>query len=151
MERVSLFLRSRWRQSDSGRYAPRVLAFVPEGFNRSMIELVSSEAGWELTISDRLVGIAANAGETAPVILFDRELWPGLWREAVGLLTRRSPRPYLILLSPTSDGNLWEELQRFGGSDILRSPIDRESTLGAVGRAWSLWRSQQQVRVLRFS
>ena len=148
MERVSLFLRPRWRHSASGQRAPRVLAFVPEGFNRSMIELVSSESGWTLTIADRLVAIAESASETAQIILFDRELWPGLWREAVGLLTRRSPRPYLILLSPTSDGNLWDELQRFGGADILRSPIDRESTLGAVGRAWSLWRSQQHVRAL---
>jgi hypothetical protein len=151
MERVSQFLLLRWRQSLSRQNAPRVLAFVPQGRNRLMIEAVSSEAGWTLTISDTLAAIARSTDEIAPVILFDRDLWPGMWREAVGLLTRRSPRPHLILLSPNSDGNLWDELQRVGGSDILRTPIDQEDALRAVERTWSLWRSQRQLRTSRVS
>lgn len=126
---------------------PRVVAFVRPGQNKRLIEAVSSEDGWALTVSDMPAADSdKHAVEPAPIILFDRDLPPGNWREAVASLTRRSPRPYLILLSPNSDGNLWDELQRVGGSDILRTPIDRESTLQAVRRAWSLWYGQQQVR-----
>jgi peptidoglycan/xylan/chitin deacetylase (PgdA/CDA1 family) len=113
-----------------------------------MLEAVSSEAGWSFTISDTPAPeIAKRPEEVAPIVLVDRELSPGNWREAIRVLSRRSPRPYVILLSPNADGNLWEELQRVGGSDILRTPVDRASTPQVVGRAWSLWRSQQQVRL----
>jgi FixJ family two-component response regulator len=61
-------------------------------------------------------------------------------------LARKSPRPYVILLSPNADTNLWDELQRVGGCDILRTPINRDKILRAVKRAWLLWRNQQQVR-----
>jgi CheY-like chemotaxis protein len=125
------------------------LACVSQKSSRLTIEAVSSEAGWTLTIADTLpAAIEAATGELAPIILFDRELSPRYWREAVGLLTSRSPRPYLILLSASSDRNLWEELHRVGGSDILRTPLDRKSALEAVGRAWFLWRSEQQLRRL---
>ena len=62
------------------------------------------------------------------------------------VLTKESPRPYVILLSPNVDQNLWDELQRVGGSDILRAPVNREDLLWAVTRAWLLWRGQQNVR-----
>jgi FixJ family two-component response regulator len=81
-----------------------------------------------------------------PIVIYDRELSQYNWREIFGILTRQSPRPYMILLSPTADQNLWDELQRVGGCDILRAPVDRENLLGAVRRAWLLWHSQQKVR-----
>jgi FixJ family two-component response regulator len=62
-------------------------------------------------------------------------------------LSRKSPRPHVILLSPNADANLWDELERVGGSDILRTPINRDKMLRAVKRAWLLWRNQQQVRM----
>jgi CheY-like chemotaxis protein len=138
---------SRSRHTAGDRDAPRLMAFVPQGQNRRAIEALSHEAGWALTIADTLSPILQRADETAPIILFDRHLPPGNWREAIEFFNRRSPRPYVILLSPNSDRNLWEELQRVGGSDILRTPVDRESTLRAVGRGWSLWRSLQQLRI----
>jgi DNA-binding NarL/FixJ family response regulator len=144
---LSQLLWPRRRKVASGGNAPRVLALVRPGQDGRLIEAVSSEAGWILTLSDLPpAGSAKPATKLAPIILFDRDLAPGNWRETVASLTRRSPRPYLILLSLSSDGNLWDELQRVGGSDILRTPLDRESTLQAVRRAWSLWQSQQRVR-----
>ena len=151
MERFSRCLPVRWRHTSHGLSTLRVVAFVPEGYSRSIIQALSADSGWALTISDTPAGIAQARSESAPVILFDRDLWPGTWREAVGLLTRRSPRPYVILLSPNSDGNLWDELQRFGGSDILRTPIDRETTSRAIERAWLLWRNEQHLRLSKVS
>ena len=144
----SRLLGLRPRHPAVGGTAPTVLAFVSPGHSRLMLQRASCEAGWTLTISGTPPAEATrSAQELAPIILFDRELPPGNWREAVGILSGTSPRPYIILLSPHSDGNLWDELQRAGGSDILRTPVDPQSILQAVGRAWSLWRSQQQVRL----
>ena len=35
----------------------------------------------------------------------------------------------MILLSSNADPNLWDELQRAGGSDILRTPVTRNELL----------------------
>lgn len=120
----------------------RVLAILPTGPDRVLIEALSYEAGWALTISETPSVIPG----TFPIVMYDRELSPHTWRETIRSLTRRSPRPYIILLSRSSDTNLWDELERVGGSDILRTPLDREATLRIVNRARSLWHIQQKVR-----
>jgi len=79
--------------------------------------------------------------------LYERELNPHRWREAVSLFSRLSPRPYVILLSSSSDKNLWDELVRHGGSEILRTPIDGDAFKRAIRSAWSLWRNQQKLRL----
>jgi FixJ family two-component response regulator len=127
--------------------APRILALVPQGPDRLFLQAISRDAGWALTLSETTPGIASGCqSATPPIIIYDRELSPGHWGEMVRDLARKSPRPYVILLSPNIDTNLWDEVQRVGGSDILRTPISRDKLLRAVRRAWLLWRNQQQVR-----
>jgi DNA-binding NtrC family response regulator len=127
--------------------APRILALVPQGPDRLLLQTISRDAGWALTLSETAPGIAFGCqSDTPPIIIYDRELSPRHWGEMVRDLARKSPRPYVILLSPNADTNLWDELQRVGGSDILRTPINRDKILRAVKRAWLLWRNQQQVR-----
>ena len=127
--------------------APRILAMVPQGPNRLLLQTISRDAGWALTLSETAPGIAPGLqSDVPPIVIYDRELSPYDWREMMRVLAKKSPRPYVILLSPNADTNLWDELQRVGGSDILRTPINRDSVLRAVKRAWLLWRNQQQVR-----
>ncbi len=127
--------------------APRILALVPQGPDRLLLQALSQDAGWALTLSETAPAIApGRQSDTPPIIIYDRELSPLHWGEMVRNLSGTSPRPYVILLSPHADTNLWDELQRVGGSDILRTPINRDKTLRAVKRAWLLWRNQQQVR-----
>jgi FixJ family two-component response regulator len=145
--RFARLLPSRRRYSEEARPASRILAIVPQGPNRLLVQAISRDAGWTLTLSDTSPGlITAQGAVRSPIIIYDRESSPHNWREVVGALTRQSPRPYVILLSPNADANLWDELQRAGGSDILRTPVSRDHLLGALRRAWMLWQSQQQVR-----
>jgi FixJ family two-component response regulator len=120
-----------------------VLAFVREGPNRVALRKISADAGLALTCRERA---APTELEIAPIIIYDRELSPAHWPQAIHALARKSPRPYIILLSSSVDANLWDELQRAGGCDILRTPLDQEALLGAVQRAWQLWRSLRHVR-----
>jgi len=82
-----------------------------------------------------------------PIIIYDRELSPYHWHEIVRAFTKTSPRPYVILLSSNADTNLWDELQRVGGPDILRAPVTRDNMAGALQMAWQLWNSHQQLRL----
>lgn len=139
--RFSKWRRNTGRERDPGP-TPRILGVLPKGFSRVLLKAVSEQSGWTLTLSETPGSVDA----IPPIIIYDRELSPMDWRDFVSLWTKRSPRPYVILLSPNTDANLWEELQRIGGSDILRSPLNEENLRWAIKRAWLVWRGQQQVR-----
>jgi len=124
----------------------RVLALVPEGQNRRVLQAAVQEAGWKLSIADSAAAWRAPHADVPPIVIFDRELSPHEWGESIRLFANRTPKPYIILLSPSSDTNLWDELYRAGGSEIVRTPIDPGHLLWAVLIAWQLWRTQQFVR-----
>jgi FixJ family two-component response regulator len=123
--------------------APRIVAIVREGRDSALLAALSRQSGWALTLSETPETITSGV---PPVILYDRALAPSNWSEVIGAWTVKPHRPYVILLSPKTDANLWEELQRAGGSDILRLPLNRDHVLKAVKRAWKVWCSQQHVR-----
>ena len=143
-----------WLLSSQAKYqkgvpeeAPPILAIVANGPNRLLLQTVSREAALAITLSETLPALmSCRPACVPPIIVFDRELAPDNWRDIVSNLTKLSPRPYVILLSPIADANLWDELHRAGGSDILRTPISRDSFVWAVSRAWQLWKNQEQVR-----
>jgi DNA-binding NtrC family response regulator len=123
--------------------APRIAAIVSQGRDSALLAALSRQSGWALTLSETPETITSGV---PPVILYDRALAPSGWSEVIGAWTVKSPRPYVILLSPKTDANLWEELQRAGGSDILRLPLNTDHVQKAVKRAWRVWCSQQRVR-----
>jgi FixJ family two-component response regulator len=147
---VSRLLRSaHLRLSRCGRdrdNCPHALAIMAEGPGRDALQAVFLDAGWRLTIVDNSAPALDPRNERLPIIFYERELNQSGWRLAVSLLSRLSPRPYIILLSSNSDKNLWDELARHGGSDILRTPIDRNAVVRAVESGWSLWRNHQKLR-----
>jgi len=143
----SLSLR-RPRRQDIRHVEQRILALVPEGPNRTVLQAVSEDAGWALTLSDTEMTCASlGPCGVPPIIIYDRDLSPKNWREILRAFAKKSPRPYIILLSSNADPNLWDELQRVGGSDILGTPVTRNELLEALTKAWQLWRIQQKVRL----
>ena len=147
LSRFARWLVSRPMLSEAAKPASRILAIVSQGPTRLLVQAISRDAGWSVTLSDTASAfIIQNTTGLPPIIIYDREVDSHTWREAVGLLTRHSPRPYVILLSAYADPNLWDELQRAGGCDIVRTPVSRDHLIQAVTRAWMLWQSQQQVR-----
>ena len=124
----------------------RILALVPKGPNQLVLRTTSANAGWALTVSDSTSDTFLWPRSVPPIVIYDREMSPQHWCEMVRAFAKKSPRPYIILLSPSSDANLWDELQRAGGSEILRTPINQDHLLWALVKAWQLWRTQQRVR-----
>lgn len=135
------FVRPR-RKHEPPRH-PYVLAFVPEGPNRDAVRAISAQIGLDLIFA----GSPETRAATMPqIVIYDRELTVSDWAASIHALAQHAPRPYIILLSPTLDANLWDELQRAGGVDIVRSPVDPQLLLGALQRASRLWSCIQQVR-----
>jgi DNA-binding NtrC family response regulator len=115
--------------------------------NSLTIQALSEDAGWNICVTDTDVEMGSGIEAEVPaIIIYDRELCPDRWADMVRAWARQTPRPYIILLSPHEDANLWEELQRAGGSDVLRSPLSADRLVAALTRGWRLWRTQQDLR-----
>jgi DNA-binding NtrC family response regulator len=126
---------------------PRALAVMGEGPGRDTLQAVFRNAGWTLVVVDTSASaLARQAKEPVPIILYERELTETSWRQAVSLFSRLRPRPCVVLLSRSSDQNLWDELVRCGGFDLLRTPVDRDAVIRTVRAGWSIWRNQLNLR-----
>jgi len=143
--RSSAQLRLSRRRLNSDTF-PGALAIMAKGPCRDVLQAAFHDAGWKLTITDTFAAALDPLTHRFPIIFYEREL-SERWREAVSLVSSQPARPYVILLSSSSGRNLWEELVRYGGSDVLRTPIGREAVLRAVKSGWSLWRNQQKLRI----
>ena len=127
--------------------SPRALAVIRNGPDRDTLQGVFRDAGWQLEVADTPAAAFANRQEkSAPIVLYERELTERGWRQAMSVFSRLSPRPCVVLLSRTSDMNLWDELVRCGGFDLLRIPIDRDAVIRTVRAGWSVWQGQQPRR-----
>ena len=66
------------RDSARGREkVPQILAVVSQGPNRLLLQAISHDAGWALTVSEVLPDIACRRhSDVPPIIIYDRELAP---------------------------------------------------------------------------
>ena len=126
---------------------PSILAIVPEGADRVTLDAISRSAGWELVFEGSLAATSIGMEGLPPIVFYDCRIPDPEWSRSVRMLSRAATRPCVILVSPRCDRNLWDELERARGLDILRSPVDPEQARAAVGRAWLLWQSQHHVRL----
>jgi DNA-binding response OmpR family regulator len=124
-----------------------VLAVVEEGPARAAVVEAARQSRWVLDVADSLGGaMEAQRVRRHAVVVYQRELPGDDWRWAVSRCARMAGQPCVILLSRLTDHNLWVELARHGGSDLLREPVEVPALGAAVQNAWSLWQTQQKLR-----
>jgi DNA-binding NtrC family response regulator len=120
---------------------------IRPGPDCEMLEETFREAGWDLVVAGTLPSaLAEQRSRPFPLVLCERE-WTGCdWHKAVAVLSSMPPRPWLILMSGRCDKNLWDELTWLGGSDILRTPLGRDSVIRAIRSGWLLWQHMRELR-----
>ena len=125
----------------------KVLAVMPEGPARDALGSMFGALGWTIVFADTpATGIASYRATHFPVVLYEREKTGYDWRLVVSVFARLSPPPSVILLSAGADRNLWDEVIRCGGADILRIPFDEAAVTRVVKAGWTLWRNQENLR-----
>jgi DNA-binding NtrC family response regulator len=126
--------------------ARKALAVMSDGPDRDALKAIFRDAGWRLTLmGDLASAIAGQERDRCPIILYERELAEKDWRPAVSIFSRLSPRPGVILLSRNSDKNLWDELVRCGGFDLLRTPLNGDVAVRTLKSAWAIWQNQHPL------
>lgn len=119
----------------------QALAVISEGPDREALQRAFRDAQWRLEFAnDCMLAIDRQHEEPIPIVLYERELAVGDWRHAVSSFSHLTPRPCVILLSRNADQNLWDELVRCGGFELLRIPIDPAAVVQTVNAGWAIWR-----------
>ena len=158
---VSLFETTNRSAANADRSASRVSVAIPvvalivSQEDRQEISRISGTAsrgargsslststgdGWYVHFAESCEQASAFAERlSAPVILFDRD-WPGTdWKAAVTNLAALPHQACVILVFGVADANLWQEVVRRDGYDVLAKPLRAENVLRAVKLALSYW------------
>jgi DNA-binding response OmpR family regulator len=93
-----------------------------------------------LTSCARLAsGLTALRKRQFEVVVCERDLTPGSWKDVLEQVTILPDPPSLIVTSRLADERLWVEALNLGAYDVLTKPFDRTEALRVVGAAWRAW------------
>lgn len=116
----------------------RVLAVLTQDEDRARLQNMFYGTGWELQTvrtveqADRLL-----ARDVVDVIICDHRLADGLgWEDILRIAEASQLAPPVIVASRSPDYDLWAEILRLGGYDVLQEPFDYQEVFHAIGHAW---------------
>jgi DNA-binding response OmpR family regulator len=81
------------------------------------------------------------------VVMCERDLWPGSWKDLLQGADRLSNPPLLIVTSRHADDRLWAEALNLGAWDVLAKPFDPGEVVRVVNLACQRWQREQQAAV----
>jgi DNA-binding response OmpR family regulator len=132
---------------------PFVSALAVGATERDQLELekIFRECGWTLGRA-RTRSEAHRFMDTTPVrvVISERELPEGGWREMLDDLMGRPEPPPLLVTSRLADDSLWAEVLNMGGYDVLAQPLDGEEVTRVVSAAARHWITSTSAASPRF-
>jgi FixJ family two-component response regulator len=80
-----------------------------------------------------------------PLLICERDLRPGTWRELLALVSRFPNPPYMIVACRQADEELWMQVLRAGAYDLLAKPFNSVELKRTLGNACKCWRDRFEV------
>jgi DNA-binding NtrC family response regulator len=103
-----------------------------------------SSIRWKLYTSATLERATALVRiDQIPIVICERDLRPGSWRELLEATALMPHSPLLIVASRLADERLWAEVLNLGGWDVLEKPFNGTEVIRLVESAWRQWQNQQ--------
>ncbi|MEK7408052.1 MAG: hypothetical protein AAB225_23520 [Acidobacteriota bacterium] len=122
-----------------------VFSVSPFEEDRIRLDQVFAGSGWKArgvrTCREALTLLRKNA---APVVICERDLPDGNWKDIWDALTLLTDPPALIVTSRLADEYLWAEVLNLGGWDVLAKPLDEKEVVRAVDSARRHWNGQRE-------
>ena len=81
-----------------------------------------------------------------PIVLSERDLVPGTWKDVLAETMNLSDPPLLIVASRLADEYLWAEALNLGAYDVLAKPFDAEEVIRVLRSAWFHKRMNFEIR-----
>jgi DNA-binding NtrC family response regulator len=79
-----------------------------------------------------------------PVVLCERCLPDGDWKDLLQSLEGTPNRPHLVVASRDIDDRLWAEVLNLGGYDVLPIPFEPSEVFRVISLAWRHWRDERE-------
>lgn len=122
-----------------------VLSVSPMEEDHFSLQNIFSHSKWKLSKTRTLASaLAFLKARKTPVVLCERDLLPGSWKDLLEQATRLPSAPAVIVSSRLADDRLWAEALNLGAWDVLAKPFDNSEVFRSVSMAWRHWRSQQE-------
>jgi FixJ family two-component response regulator len=120
---------------------PAIVALLT-GPDLAVVRELSTSRHWEVSFAADCPDALVRIGQMKAQILFlDRDLAGPGWRQTIHAFASSSHKICIMLVSKTVDTNLWNEVVRYGGYEVLPKPLQENDLLRAVSLAWSYWSS----------
>ncbi len=114
-----------------------VLSISPAEEDHARLEQISGYSNWGIARARTWQeGSRILNQSPVPLILCERELPDGSWRDVVQAVARCPVAPLVIVTSRAADDALWAEVLNFGGWDVLAKPFEPAEVAWAVKTAW---------------
>ena len=89
--------------------------------------------------------VASLRASRYPLVLSERDLLPGTWREMLEETVSLPDPPVVIVTSRMADDYLWAEALNLGAYDVLAKPFDANEVIRGLSLAWHHWRERQSI------
>jgi DNA-binding response OmpR family regulator len=103
------------------------------------------DKGWALHLTYTLgSALALLRDRPIPVVIAERALPIGDWKDLFAALQLLPHHPLLIVTSRLADDHLWAEVLNLGGHDVLAKPFQPAEVQRALESAWRIWANRKK-------
>ena len=85
--------------------------------------------------------------QSVSVIVCERDLPDGNWRDLLGLAGHTARSPLMIVTSRLADEHLWAEVLNLGGYDVLAKPFHEQEVRHVLASAENRYEQQDRLAV----
>jgi len=84
-----------------------------------------------------------------PVVLCERDLPRGTWKDMVDALASLPDPPFLVVTCRQADDRLWVEALNLGAYDVLQTPFNASEVTRTLDTAWLRWTDRHLLQPLQ--
>jgi DNA-binding response OmpR family regulator len=122
------------------------LLVSPFAEDHQLLSQIFLDKGWPLRLAYTLGSALAVLRERPiPVVIAERALPCGDWKDLFAALQLLPHRPLLVVTSQLADEELWAEVLNLGGHDVLAKPFQAAEVLWVLEGAWRIWANRNKA------
>jgi len=132
---------------ETGNAVIKLLAVLPGEEDHAQLDSMLPRQKWAIHKAHNLTSAVAQLKKYAPLplVVCDRDLWPGTWKDMLKRLDGLNDPPFLIVTSRLADEQLWAEALNLGAYDVLARPFDAQEVNRTLSSAFFRWRDSHAL------
>lgn len=116
-----------------------VLSISPSDRDQILLQSIFASSNWRCVSKPTLAEALNSLTEDVAVVVCERSLPDGTWKELLAATWAMTNPPRLIVTSRYADDELWAEVLNLGGFDVLSKPFHATEVFRVLSLAWRSW------------